>query len=292
MTVAGGAVAGRRQDVRAVAAHRDRGRRQRIVGADADLARQVFGIRRRLQHELARAPIVNPDRRAIGAEQAVGAVAEDVEPRRQIERRRQGAARTRRAARAGRAAAPRSAAAGTARARSGTRRRFRAASMLDSVRRRCRRTRSPAGRRARRRAPSGRSSAARCPQARGQVRHLTAGVGDEHRSRRGGTRPTPGPLPASPGIHGSVRSSSRPKPEVACRTPLRGLSSNSSEHGRRSHRAACWWSCGRRSVKLAVRARREMSGGAAVAVSSPGVRDRADRCGRPRQPARSRFSGH
>ena len=38
---------------------------------------------------MARAPIVNPDRRAIGAEQPVGAVAEDVEPGGEVQRRRQ-----------------------------------------------------------------------------------------------------------------------------------------------------------------------------------------------------------
>src|SRR5439155_18984957 len=37
------------------------------------------------------APIVNPDRRAIGSEQALGAVAEDVEARCEVQRRRQAA---------------------------------------------------------------------------------------------------------------------------------------------------------------------------------------------------------
>ena len=76
----------------------------------------VLGVRRGLQHEMTGAPIVNPDRRAIGAEQPVGAVAEDVEAGRQVQRRGQALPRTRRGARGGRAAARRSAAGGTARA--------------------------------------------------------------------------------------------------------------------------------------------------------------------------------
>ena len=53
---------------------------ERVVGADAQMPRATScRVRRRLQHEMTRAAIVNPDRRAIGAEQAVRAVAEDVE---------------------------------------------------------------------------------------------------------------------------------------------------------------------------------------------------------------------
>ena len=52
---------------------------------------ESVGVRRGLQHELTGAAIVNPDRRAIRAEQAVGAVTEDVEPRREVQRRREAA---------------------------------------------------------------------------------------------------------------------------------------------------------------------------------------------------------
>ena len=66
--------------ISARAPHRDRPERERIVGADARAAQRVFGIRRGLEHEVTRAAIVNPDGRAIGAEEPVRAVAEDVEP--------------------------------------------------------------------------------------------------------------------------------------------------------------------------------------------------------------------
>ena len=56
-----------------------------------DAARDVGRVGRGLQHEMARAPIVNPDRRAVGGEQPVGAVAEDVEAGREVQRRRQAA---------------------------------------------------------------------------------------------------------------------------------------------------------------------------------------------------------
>ena len=43
-----------------------------------------------LQHQLARPAIVNPHRGAIGAEEALGAKAEDLEPRAQVQRRPEG----------------------------------------------------------------------------------------------------------------------------------------------------------------------------------------------------------
>ena len=52
---------------------------------------------------------------------------------------------------------------------------------------------------------------------------------------RARTRRRRPPLPRRPGSHGSARSSSRPKPEVACSTPLRGLCSKSSEQSPPRH---------------------------------------------------------
>ena len=73
-----------------------RARRMAIAAGDSGSSAGICtsptacsGIGRGPQHELPGAPIVNPDRRAIGAEQAVGAVAEDVEPGGQLQRRRQ-----------------------------------------------------------------------------------------------------------------------------------------------------------------------------------------------------------
>ena len=80
-------VARSRHDFGAVAAHGDRVRRGGIVGADLDTSREVGGVRRGLQHEMARATRMNPHRRAIGGEQPVGAVAEDLEPGREVQRR-------------------------------------------------------------------------------------------------------------------------------------------------------------------------------------------------------------
>ena len=106
-----------RDDLGACAAHRRRRGRRRVVGADAHAARDAGRVGRRLQHEMAGAAIVDPDRRAIGAEQAVGAVAEDLEPGRRGSASPRGCWRIRRAAHGGRAAARRVGAGGTSRAR-------------------------------------------------------------------------------------------------------------------------------------------------------------------------------
>ena len=196
---------------------------------------------------MARAPIVDPDRRAVGAEQPVGAVAEDVEPGRQVQRRRQARARTRRAARGRRAAAPRAGAGGTARAPSRTRRRPRHAP------RRRRRRRRRAVEADREQADALAAAHERQQQRRArveprrEVRHLAVGVGDERRQpaveRVGDQRR----FVRRRASRGRSRSASRPKPDVACSTPLRGLCWNSSEHEPPVTSSACWCRCGSRS---------------------------------------------
>ena len=186
------------------APHRDRRRRQRIVGGDLRRrATHVLGIGRRLQHELTRAAIVNPDRRAIGAEQPVGAVAEDVEPGGEVQRRREALRELVEQQRAGRAAARRAGGGGTARAPSGTRR--------PSARRRCRatagagaaRSRSRAARCARRRAraaaaaPRGVPDGTRGPASRGPRRRRAA-------ARRGAKASATSAASSGAGVHGSV----------------------------------------------------------------------------------------
>ena len=207
------------------------------AGADASSAltrtprATSAGIRRGLQHEMAGAPIVNPDRRAVGAEQPVGAVAEDVEAGRRGSASPRGWRRTRRAARGRRAAARRSAAGGTARARSTKasadlgdvavdRRRPAAASSKPTASRptRSRAARERQQQRRRRVEPRRRDRASAASASATSVGvPPRERVGDERALRRR-RAPT-----------GSVRSSSRPKPDVACSTPLRGLCSKSSE---------------------------------------------------------------
>ena len=58
----------------------------RVVGSDARASRHMLEFRRGPQDEVTCAPVVDPHRRSVGAEQPVGAVAEDVEARRQIQR--------------------------------------------------------------------------------------------------------------------------------------------------------------------------------------------------------------
>jgi hypothetical protein len=53
--------------------------------ADLDAAHDILGIRRGPQDEMVGTPVVNPDGCAVGGEQTVGAVAEDVEPGSQVE---------------------------------------------------------------------------------------------------------------------------------------------------------------------------------------------------------------
>ena len=91
VTVAVDVVVGRRARFRRACGASPRRRRERVVGADADAARDVGRIGRGLQHEMTRAAIVDPDRRAVGAEQPVGAVAEDVEAGGEVQRRREAA---------------------------------------------------------------------------------------------------------------------------------------------------------------------------------------------------------
>ena len=98
---------------------------------------------------------------------------------------------------------------------------------------------------------SGRSSAARASRAAprgpasGGRRRRRASASPRERARR---RAPPRP---APGIHGSVRSASRPKPEVACSTPLRGLCWKSSEQRPPVTSSACWCRCGSRSLGVA-----------------------------------------
>ena len=210
------------------------------VGSSAptrDAARDVLGIGRGLQHEVTRAPIVDPDRRAIGAEQTVGAVAEDVEAG------RPGSASPTRLARIRRSSARRSRCSSSRlpqaeqleRGHEGVGR-PRAASRRPSDRRRARRSRSPAGprrssplrerqqqrRRACRAAPPGRASAGR-RRRRAWASRARSASDDERRLR------------AAPAARARSRSASRPKPDVACSAPLRGLCSNSSEQRAAGH---------------------------------------------------------
>ncbi len=78
-----------RHELRAALAHGRCGRRTRIVGADPLAGIGVSAGRRGLQYQVARPPIVNPDRRAVSREQAVGALAERFEPERDVHRARQ-----------------------------------------------------------------------------------------------------------------------------------------------------------------------------------------------------------
>ena len=91
------------------------------------------------------------------------------------------------------------------------------------------------------------------------------------------------------GIQGSVGRSSRPKPEVACMAPLRGLCSNSSEQAPAGHVERCWCSCGSMSTRRGVCASSETSdSGAGAAPALPGI----GVGGRPGQAPRSGVSGH
>ena len=132
---------------------------------------------------MTRAPIVEPDRGAIGAEQPVGAVTEDVEARRQVERGGRWP-RTRRAARGDRAAVPRSGGAGTARAWPRTRRRSRRRRLAGQVRRGG--VANPMASRPTRSVAAGERQEQRRRRAEpaGQVGHLPVGVGDKRRRAR------------------------------------------------------------------------------------------------------------
>ena len=113
---------GRRRDFGARVPQGGGGRRERVLRADRDAADDVAGIRRSLQHEVMGPPIVNPDRRAVRAEQALRAQAEDLEPGRQVHRGRDAGGEVVDQRRGGRAAARRGGAGGSVRAPSGMRR--------------------------------------------------------------------------------------------------------------------------------------------------------------------------
>ena len=186
------------------------------------------GIGRGPQHERARAAIVDPDRRAIGAEQAVGAVAEACRAPRRAAASPTGSARTRRgAARRSRCSSSRwrrrdsSIAARNASAIGATSSRSEAgAAPLKPIAsiptRSSPRTSGSEQRRARvAGAPRDRACRGRRPSRRAghPARNASATIAAS----------------SGAGVHGSVGSASRPKPEVACITPLRGLCSKSSE---------------------------------------------------------------
>ncbi len=221
-----------RHDFGARAPHGHRRRRGRVVGADADAARDPGRVGGRLEHEVTRAPIVNPHRRAVGAEQPVGAVAEDVQPRGQVQRRREAGAEF--VEQRADVALQLVALAQAEQLERGHERvgRLRRVAVHARCQTAARRSRRRAGRRVPRRA----RAAAAAPLGRPAGRPDPAS--DERRPSRASARParTPrrrGSLRPDAGSQGSVRSASRPKPDVACSAPLRGLCLNSSDAIRR-----------------------------------------------------------
>ena len=86
---------------------------------------------------------------------------------------------------------------------------------------------------------------------------------DLHRSS-GGTYVRPTVASSGPGSHGSVRSVSRPNPDVACSAPLRGLCWNRSERDPPVRSSACWCRCGSRSFGVALCASSAVRGRGAV----------------------------
>ena len=82
--------AGGRHDFGPLPAHRDRrGGRELVVGVDADAAGDMRADRTRPEHEIPLEPLVDPGRRAVRREEAIGALAERPRPA-QAERRRRG----------------------------------------------------------------------------------------------------------------------------------------------------------------------------------------------------------
>src|SRR5207249_4779115 len=75
----GGRVGGRGDDLGARATQGDGGGRDRIVCVHTHSAGDVRRVGRCLQYDIVSATLVDPDRRAIGAEQTVGAETKDVE---------------------------------------------------------------------------------------------------------------------------------------------------------------------------------------------------------------------
>src|SRR5205814_7173360 len=61
----------------------------RIVSGNWRAAGDVLRVGRSARHEMPRAAIVDPNRRPVGAEEAIGAVAENIEARAKVQRRRE-----------------------------------------------------------------------------------------------------------------------------------------------------------------------------------------------------------
>ncbi len=217
-----------RENLGTGAPHRGGGRRERVVGAHVNASREMLRIRRAAQNQVARAPVVDPDRGSIGAEKAVGAMTENVETRRQVERGRETGGElvdelaqialelvslpeTEELERSDEGVGDRGGVAGGRhghRGRPESDRKQSGALRAGGERHQQRR-----GRRARRSVNSGicRSASAT------NVGPCRAKASDTSLCSGG------------PGIHGSVTSSSSPKPDVACMMPLPGSNSNSSE---------------------------------------------------------------
>ena len=178
---------------------------------------------------MARAPIVDPDRRAVGAEQPVGAVAEDVEAGRQVQRRREagGELVEQRAEIALQLLAlpePEQLERGDE-----------GVGRLGRRRRRCRRP--PAARRTDRQQADPLAAADQRQQQRGAACRAAPADPGIWRSasatsvgaRRANASVTQRRFVGAGHPRIGRAASSRPKPDVACRAPLRGLCSNSSE---------------------------------------------------------------
>ena len=226
---------------------------------------RVLGVGRRPQHQLPGAPIVNPDRRAVGAEQAVGAVAEDVEPGGQLQRRRKALGELVEQQ-------PQIGLHLVAPAQAGE---------LERHQKRVGHRRDVGAERRRRRAG----------EADGDHADALAAAGERQQQRRAGVQTgrevgclairvrqherraarervgRRSPPRAGAGVHGSVGRASRPKPEVACIAPLRWLCSKSSNRLPPVTSSACWCSCGSRSTRRGVCASSETSVGGATAAS-------------------------
>ena len=246
------------------------------------------GIGRGLQHEMTRAPIVDPDRRAVGAEQPVGAVTEDVEAGGQVQRAPTGSRRTRRAARGGRAAARRSGAGGTARARSRTRRPLRRVAVHDCD------VGGGASKPIASRPTRSLAAHERQEQRRRRVRAAPARSGIcRPRRRRASARARANASATSaasvgPGIHGSVR-------QLVEAEARRGLQRAVARIVLEQQRADAAGDVERVLMELrqqvgrcACRAPAATPAAAAPCRRSPGRRAG----GRPRQSSGSRFSGH